>query len=207
MTERHQRPHRLHSEGFQSSLLVGQDRRKRILWVCVMYYRCAKASELCNVCCTVSVRVCVCVSVSVCVYCTHGVRASLAPSWFFVGRRTFTSGSGGGHGGTQTDLHTQTDRWIRTSQTWWSVQRSTQRWTQMSATRYQRLCIDSYLYQSNQLSAIVQLSLNLPPNIASFAFLWYISPLNVSRLPPPPLPNATNIFVACVFFSLAFISD
>ena len=72
--------------------------------VCAMCYTCAMASELCNVCCTVLFRVCVCLC------CTHGVRASLAPSWFFVGRRTFTSGSGGGHGGTQRDLHTQTDR-------------------------------------------------------------------------------------------------
>ena len=146
----------------------------------------------------------VCVFQCVCVCCTHGVRASLAPSWFFVGRRTFTSGSGGGHGGTQTDLHTQTDRWIRTSQTWWSVQRSTQRWTKMSATRYQRLCIDSYLYQSNHLSAFDHVSLNCPPNLASFAFLWYIFPLNVSRLPLPPLLNATYIFVS---FILAFIFD
>ena len=204
MTERHHRPHRLHSQGFQSSLLGGdQDICSRIrgekgFCVCAMCYTCAMASELCNVCCTVLFRVCVCLC------CTHGVRASLAPSWFFVGRRTFTSGSGGGHGGTQTDLHTQTDRWIRTSQTWWSVQRSTQRWTKMSATRYQRLCIDSYLYQSNHLSAFDHVSLNCPPNLASFAFLWYIFPLNVSRLPLPPLLNATYIFVS---FILAFIFD
>ena len=65
MTERHHRPHRLHSQGFQSSLLVGQDRRirgEKGFCVCAMCYTCAMASELCNVCCTVSVRVCVCVA-------------------------------------------------------------------------------------------------------------------------------------------------
>ena len=41
----------------------------------------------------------------------HGVRASLAPSWFFVGRHTFTSGIWRWlHWGKQTDMHTQTDR-------------------------------------------------------------------------------------------------
>ena len=36
-------------------------------------------------------------------------------------------GSGGWEGGIQTDMHTQTDRWIRTSQTRLDVQRNTQR--------------------------------------------------------------------------------
>ena len=51
---------------------------------------------------------------SVCVQCgAHGVRASLDPSWFFVGRRTFTSGiwrMGRGN----TDRHAHTNRQMNT---------------------------------------------------------------------------------------------
>ena len=118
---------------------------------CAVFINCAefrgsKASEVLNVC-TVYVLYFLCYvkyvqfflqythiiqfqHVCCSVWCTRCVRASLDPSWFFVGRRTFTSGiwhQWMGCGGIQTDMHTQTDRWIRTSPTRLNFRRNGQR--------------------------------------------------------------------------------
>ena len=114
MTERHHRPHRLHSQGFQSSLLVGQDRRirgEKGFCVCAMCYTCAMASELCNVCCTV--LVCVCVFQCKCVAHTE-----FALRWLPAGslsadahlHRDLAEGMGEHR---QTCTHKQTDEYAR----------------------------------------------------------------------------------------------